>query len=136
MFGPAMLVELSKQMKQESVVVVELANLDKDHYWKVPELVAQLIRSEMVIDEELTAKKWLYVVLSFVFDNQSKFEDPLMKVEEIYADFGHPKEISSFVRYMPETDPTYDASEHSQEENLQRLFVCWKRYLDSESHMY
>ena len=54
-------------------------------------------------DRDTSKQKLLYLVLEWVYRNRETFEDPLQVVEIIYADFGYPKGIVSFVRYMPMT---------------------------------
>jgi len=136
MFGLAMLVDLAKQKEQNQVIESELSSLDKDHQWKAPELLSALVQNESQIAEQSIVEKWLYVILAYIYDHQDKFEDPLTKVEEIYADFNHPKEIASFVGYMPSSDTTYRPEEHSLEENTERIFKNWKEYLDREAAKY
>jgi hypothetical protein len=48
-----------------------------------------------------TTKPWIFLLLSFLFEHQENYDDPLEIVEELYADFNYPEEISSLVRYMP-----------------------------------
>ena len=107
---------------------VELAAVGKDHVWKVGELLRQLAAAEAVKNEIGTEKKWLFLILKWLYENQHSFADPLGEVEELYADFGYPAEISHFVRFLP-AGSGYRPQEHTQEENIQRLFDLWSEYL-------
>jgi hypothetical protein len=69
---------------------------------------------------------WLDVVLAWLYDHRAELEDPLEMVEAVYADFGYPAQIASFVRCMPMQGPDLG----SPAANEQRLFERWKRYLD------
>jgi hypothetical protein len=103
--------------------------------------LAGLLRSEvelrgLEIVRELSTEKcdvdaksiWLYLLLAWLFDHKAECDDPLRIVEQIYADFDYPEEISAFVRYMPPQDG-YRPQDHSLEENRERLFGLWHEYL-------
>jgi len=76
-------------------------------------------------------QKWLFIVLSWLWNNRASFEDPLSEVEIIYADFDYPAEIEGFVKYMPPSDG-YDPSTHSQTENMNHLMENWVNYLEEK----
>lgn len=48
-----------------------------------------------------TDQYWIFVVLCWIFEHRTDFDDPLGAVEMLYADFGYPVEIEGLVRYMP-----------------------------------
>lgn len=81
------------------------------------------------IDDSKIKNKWLFIVLSWLWDNRNNFEDPLAEVEVIYSDFDYPSEIEGFVKYMPTTDG-YDPSVFSQDENVSNLLRKWKDFLE------
>jgi hypothetical protein len=89
------------------------------------ELVRRLADAEIMTEEDIQTK-WLYLVLAWLFENRALVNDPLGMVEEIYSDFGYPREMSSFVRYMPMVGP--DLGSHSQ--NEARLYERWEKFLD------
>jgi hypothetical protein len=103
---------------------VELAGMSHDE--PASELVNQLARTEPEIEEESLRDKWVYVVLAWLFENRSAFDSPLNLVEEIYSDFGYPRDVAPFVRYMPMVGPDLG----SREKNEARLFDYWRDYLD------
>lgn len=90
------------------------------------------ITNSKVRDDGVCKKKFLYLILNWVYENKSQYPDPLGMVEVIYADFGYPTEISEFVRYMPAKEPIFD----SVDENIDRLFLMWKSYLEQEKIRY
>ncbi|MCS3430447.1 DUF2247 family protein [Klebsiella sp. BIGb0407] len=83
-------------------------------------------------DESMIKRKWLFITLSWLWDNRNNFNEPLAQVENIYADFSYPSEIESFVRYMPVTDG-HNSLAHTKEENINHLINHWKKYLDRSS---
>jgi hypothetical protein len=89
------------------------------------ELVNRLADADQTASDEVEAK-WLYLVLAWLFENRETMNDPLGIIEELYADFGYPHEISPFVRYMPMVGPALE----NREQNEARLYEYWKRYLD------
>ncbi|MFD1801031.1 DUF2247 family protein [Mixta tenebrionis] len=80
-------------------------------------------------------KKWLYIVLSWLWKNQGCFDDPLGEVENIYAHFDYPGEIEGFIKYMPPNDG-YDPSKHTEAENINHLMDKWRNYLVKESNTF
>lgn len=86
-------------------------------------------------DDLTTKKKWLFIVLSWLWINRNSFKDPLAEVEIIYADFDYPSEIEGFIKYMPPSDG-YDPSTHSQMENINHLMGKWKNYLEKGSAVF
>ena len=103
--------------------VVELASHSEAD--PVLELVRRLSASESATSHDVQTK-WLYLILAWLFENQTSVKDPLGIVEEVYTDFGYPREIASFVRYMPMVGPDLG----SREQNEARLYARWENYLD------
>lgn len=93
------------------------------------DLVEQLAAAEPRQGSEFMRRKWMYLVLAWIFEHKETYLDPLRAVEEVYADFGYPDVIVSFVRYMPVDEPSLG----SREANESRLHDKWKRYLDGAS---
>jgi len=108
---------------------IELASLTKTDTQRIGELLRELALFSPDENNILIVKKWLYLTLAWLFENKESFDDPLSEVEIIYSNFDYPREIESFIRYMPVTDD-YDPSLHTKNENENRLFENWKRYLD------
>jgi hypothetical protein len=104
--------------------VVELASLAESE--PVADLVSRLARVETPSEDQDVKAKWLYLVLAWLFEHRESLVDPLGIVERVYSDFDYPKEIASFVRYMPMEGPDLE----NYEQNEARLFDRWKAYLD------
>src|SRR5262245_29014704 len=103
--------------------LVDLARLEK---WAPSRwLVETLARREQGQAPEETQRKWLYLVLAWFFEHRDEIADPLGRVELVYADFGYPAEIESFVGYMPS-----DAPNLGPEQNKARLFAKWNVHLE------
>ena len=112
-----------------NAVEIELAGLTKSEAHQTGDLLRALAASDTTTHTESSKQKWLFILLAWVFNNKAQFADPLDEVESIYADFDYPVEVEPFVRYMPPKDG-YDATQHSAEQNRERLFALWKEFLD------
>lgn len=111
---------------------VELAGVGKDQAGRVGELLSELSATEPKTDECSKKRRWLFITLKWLYENRPKFADPFGEIEEIYADFQYPPEISHFVRFLPATGG-YRPEQHTREENIQRLFDLWHEYLTSSA---
>lgn len=97
---------------------------------QVPQMISavkHLSSCELPISEGRIKDKWLYLVLAWTYVNRGIVPNPLQRIEEIYADFGYPEQISSFVRYMPMVGPDLG----SREANESRLLERWRQYLET-----
>jgi len=103
-----------------------------DNYDPVELLVEELAEAEPPASEEEIRKKWLYLVLAWIYEHRDEDPDPLQRVEEVYADFDYPEEIASFVGYMPMTGPPLG----SKEAAIRRMFQRWKLYIDDAARLY
>ncbi len=107
---------------------IELSSLGKPEAQYTGELLRALAGADSEESGKDSDKKWLFLMLAWLFKNKESISDPLDEVERIYAEFDYPPEVACFVRYMPATDG-YDSSRHSTEENMARLFSKWEQYL-------
>jgi len=71
----------------------------------VQRVVVQLASLEHASDELSSEHKWALILLAWIEVNLATINDPLSVIEEVYADFGYPRELSPFVRYMPSDKP-------------------------------
>jgi hypothetical protein len=94
--------------------------------------IAELASEVSEEGKSATKQKLLYLVLQWIYDRQTKYTDPLCVVEIIYSDFGYPKNISSFVRYMPTTEPSLGSVELS----IKRIFNNWREFLERQKALY
>lgn len=106
----------------------EIASLTKMETYQVGDLLRKLASASPEEDGALSQRKWLYLLLAWLFENKESVPDPLGEVETIYADFDYPPEIEGFVRYMPVID-AYDPGAHTRDENENRLFGKWREFL-------
>jgi hypothetical protein len=120
-------VKVVSEKLNPSSVEIELAGLLRKEVSHVPLLLTALVASSETT-EDTTRRRWLYLVLAWLYDRRESLDDPLGMVEEVYADFGYPEEIAGFVRYMPPRDG-YRPQDHTREENIDRLFRLWSEYL-------
>jgi len=67
--------------------------------WVVRNLVDRLDQSDGVLRDRSSV--WLFLALDWLYSQRREFADPLQLIEMLYADFGHPDEIDSLVRFMP-----------------------------------
>lgn len=107
---------------------IELAGLLENEGDRAQELAQKLAASEPSQPQAGIEKKWLFLVLADLFLRRHEVADALAEVESIYADFGYPEEIESFVRYMPAA-AGYDPLQHTHAQNQQRLFLNWSNYI-------
>jgi hypothetical protein len=93
-------VHLLERDLQASDDVVLLAGLTQDELLDVDELLDRL-----AVGEEAPADSdyWRRRALRWLYEHRDEVDDPLGVVEEIYAHFGYPEDMASFVRYMPPT---------------------------------
>ena len=109
-------------------VEVELAGMLKCESAGAIELVRKLVDDERPLPEDVLEKKWLYLVLRWLFENRHLVPDVFAIVEELFSDFDYPQEMATFVGFMPPTDG-YEPSKHSKAENVDRMFNNWQKYL-------
>lgn len=64
-------------------------------------LIRQLIDSETVEDNEYIKSKWLYLILRYVYIHKNEYTDFFQIIDNVYADFDYPCEISNMISYMP-----------------------------------
>ena len=123
-------VNLVGELPEPSASLLELAGSNKNE--PTMEIIKQLAGEEPPCSEDEIRGKWLYLVLAWIYEHRDGFSDPLQRVEEVYADFGYPEQISNFVRYMPMEGPDLG----SIEANERRLFERWKRYVEDAAVKY
>jgi len=82
--------------------LVEIGCLLSDELGRVREILFDEESALLFADEtDVPSRTWRFVLLKAAFEQRAILADPLGLVEEIYADFGYPTEMESFVRYMP-----------------------------------
>jgi hypothetical protein len=64
-------------------------------------------------------------VLVWLYSNRANFLDPLLVVEDVYAELDYPPQIAHFVRYMPMKGPDLG----SRELNEARMMEYWHGFV-------
>ncbi len=133
-FGAAGVVEYAVSRLAEdtdaSPAAVELAAITDSGFAEVSSLIERVVTGAKADDPSVTERKWLYLILAWVYEHRADLDDPLGVVEQLYADFGYPAELRGFVRYMP-SEGGYEPQAHTQAENVDRLLRKWNEYLGS-----
>lgn len=109
--------------------VLELAIIEE--YEEISSVLNALLGIEPPQEEKEIKGKWLYLLLADLYENRKDYENALAVVEELYADFDYPEEITNFVRYMP----SEEAKKLTEQANVERLISNWKKYLDNFSNV-
>lgn len=65
------------------------------------------------------ARKWALILAAFI--NESRVDDKLGAIEEIYSSFGYPDELAPFIRYMPMNGPDLGSTEAHEKRMLTSL---------------
>jgi hypothetical protein len=107
---------------------VELAGLVVGESSRARALAEELASQERPLSDEVIKRKWLYLILRWLFENRERAADPFALVDELYSDFDYPDEVAPFVRYMPPEDGYYP-SKHSETENYDHMLQQWRDYL-------
>lgn len=117
----------------DNSIEVELAALQKSEIHESGDLLRRLAVTEAALSESEIARKWLFLRMAWIYEDKKNAGDRLAEAESAYADFGYPREVEGFIRYMP-ANWSYDPKSHTPEENEARLFRMWQQYLDASAH--
>lgn len=80
------------------------------------------VPTEKTIIWNLEWSKWRYCILSEINKHISDARELLQKIEEVYADFGYPEDMNSFIYYMPALHKNLSLSpENAQQKLLDRF---------------
>jgi|26BtaG_2_1085354.scaffolds.fasta_scaffold16958_2 hypothetical protein len=77
--------------------------------------------------KDIISKRWLYIILKYIYITRNSYENPFQLIDDIYADFDYPTDIESFVSYMPINEN--DLACRENENGLSLLKKNWERYL-------
>lgn len=106
----------------------ELSTLEQQELYLARDYLQSLASNEPTKKEEKISQPWIYLLLSYLFENKSLFSDPLEKIEELYADLEYPEDISSIVRYMPLPEGEVGSDE--------RLYTNWKNAISEYEKLF
>lgn len=116
-------------------LLIDLLFMPADsHPNDIKDLVERLAAEE-IETAQVTADKWRYLLLLWIYENRCRFESPLNIIEMIYSDFGYPDDMRPFIYYLPSEDG-YNPSLHSEAENHERMLNNLKEFLDDRASLY
>lgn len=87
----------------------------------IAEYVHNLAKSDRASTEDDVRLYWANILLTWVYEHRSSFDDFLGVVEEIYTDFDYPEELAPFVRYMPSEAPDRGSRKANEEEMINSI---------------
>lgn len=128
---------LSNYPETDNPNIIQLAwgddNLDFESF--LVNILEELHINDLDLDAdmwELEKRKWRFGVLAYLeMMHQDDLEELLNLVAEVYADFNYPKDMDSFINYLPPQDG-FDPSKYSKEENIVRLYDLFNAFLTKE----
>lgn len=113
-------IENSEDLPDDDVISLSLLIKRQTIY----PLIDRLSKKDTLKDKSLVKEKALFIILSWLYENKNKYDDPLQMVEVIYADFDYSTKIEKFIKYMPSKD--------RNKSGIEQLYFNWKEYLKNE----
>jgi len=93
-----------------------------------PQIQLQIITKLADLNQlEISKRKWLYVELRYLYDHIQDFNNPLVRIEALWADFDYNDRIKDLIYYMPAEN-----IEQAKELGKRNIFNKWRVYLDRE----
>ncbi len=80
---------------------------------------------------KFSKRKWKYCILQYIANSNLDFSSMFDQVEQVYALFGYPEDMLSFIPYMPPQD-NYNPILHTNLENQTRLLNNLNVFLNTE----
>lgn len=105
----------------ESERVVQLAALTHQELPEVKQILGGCLEGA---DIDTIGAKWLWLTLSWVYEQEGDEDSVFDTIDELYADFGYPKEMVPFGPYAPAYQGKRDRSEVRRD-----VLQEWRRYL-------
>jgi hypothetical protein len=107
-----------------------IASLDKNEAAEMMDLARDAASNASPVATGQEQEKWLFLLLKWAYENRSLISYPLGVVDELYAEFGYPEKMESFVAFLPSKDG-WEPAKHTATENENRLLENWGKYLRS-----
>ena len=106
--------------------VIELASLTPEQLFSARSILRYLSNNE---EEQSTdfSRPWIFLLLSFAFENRNLFDDPFEYIEELYVEFDYPENLAGAARYMPVPDGLQGSDEY--------LLNNWKKAICEYGNM-
>ena len=93
---------------QQTLSVEDVALLLGDEYYNVERLmyaaVTELGAESVGREGEEPWRLWFYLALSWMYDHRSNYEDPLLMIQMLSADFWEPGEIRNLVIWVSKNE--------------------------------
>ncbi|PIE91610.1 MAG: hypothetical protein CR997_00205 [Acidobacteria bacterium] len=103
--------------------ILELAALKKG---KSPRgLLEEAASLEADQSVDVTREKWLFILLSWLFEEKDKKRNPFLDLEYIYYQFDYPPCMKSFI----ESEPSRTSWMRTSKQNKQVLIKKWSEFL-------
>lgn len=117
---------LANEVVDENIIELAILNtLEVTKEELLQKFVAKLAYKETEKEKMESKDKIMYILLNLLYENKEIFEDPFKAVEVVYDNFGFPKSIEKFVRYMPIEDNKSIGTE-------KQMYKQWEDYLNSQ----
>lgn len=118
-----------KSSPQDETKLLELAWKSDDK-----EYLLETIKSISCIDNKMSEDKWKYCIVKDLVENCCDKDKLFFQLDELYASFNYPVDMEEFVSYMPVKD-NYDPSQHTQDENMNRLLEKVQIFLEKKKNI-
>lgn len=122
------LVNLGNERSSTFDIDNQIVGLGKNDASEIMRLGQSAASSEC--ESEDIPDRWRFLLLKWVYEKRDSFTHPLGVVEELYAEFGYPEDMESFVSFLPPSDG-WEPMKHSASENEARLFEKWRVYVET-----
>jgi hypothetical protein len=107
----------------DSDLEIELSMIEPTHTWYILEKLSQLTQIHQPEVEQII-NAWMCLSLLWLWQNKERIDEPLEKIELIYAELAYPEIMIPIVRYMSPIDG-YRPQDHTNAENLKRIYEYW-----------
>ena len=124
---------IKRNILKNETLLISLLILDNICKEEVLKLIINIKTNENFNEDE-SLRILRYIILDNIQESIKDNKEILNNIENVYADFDYPSDMDSFISYMPANDYGYDVSEHTQEENEQRLIKKFNLFLSKEKH--
>lgn len=116
---------------KDDAIIVELFLLD---YVNKDEVLSRMCKlyPQSALKEKNGIRCLRYMILDDIMRKGETQAKILRDVEDVYADFDYPSDMTPFISYMPIENEDYNPSAHTQEENEKRLFEKFTVFLERE----
>lgn len=105
---------------------VNLISVEKDNTSDIIPILEKIQLNKLDVEE--IKRKWLYLLLQYLY-NLSITKDKKMGIlETVYADFDYPDAISHFIPFLPEIKKIKGEPKKPDD----RILYRWNNYLDEE----